>query len=382
MANRDPGQVRLSDDGTTLGRGLAYDPVMPGRSKWLDPARIAHGLRWRFDGLRARLGPPVPTKAPVAQGSSFQTTVLASYEVEDIVDLDPTRRMWAEFTLTSAERGWRAIELLGGPRGFRNKRVLDVGSAYGGFLVAAAHAGADDLVGIDVDPKLLDLARLLLADHEVKARLEIADITDATLPDRLGTFDIVFCNDVLEHVQDLDASADHLARLLKPKGRLFLEIPNGMALSYIESDGHYKLPGITLLDHAEAEQWFQAFYGDQYPYNTYFYAPVDYYLALFSRNLIPLRLLNTPSGDQESVNVLATKWGETQRRLLQLRDEFPDKPQELIVAIGKRAEEVGIRFGRLLATATESSTPEERSLAATVLRTTFGLESFLLEGQK
>ena len=324
----------------------------------------------------------MPTGPPVAQSHTFQTTVLASYAVDDIKKLDPTKQMWAEFTLTSAERGWRAIEMLGGPGGFRGKRVLDVGAAYGGFLVAASHAGAKELVGVDVDSKLLDLARLLLADHQVEAKLEVADITDSALPDRLGTFDIVFCNDVLEHVQDLDNTARHLARLLKPKGRLFLEIPNGMALRYIESDGHYKLPGITLLDHAEAEKWFRAFYLADYPYNTYFYAPVDYYLGLFSRNRLPLRLLNTPSADHESVTTLATQWDETHRRLKALAGEFPDKPQDLIVEIGRRADEVGIRFSRLLATATESPFPEERSLAATVLRTTFGLESFLLEGRK
>jgi len=360
---------------------LSYDPQMPGRSKWLDPARIAHGLRWRSEALRARLE-RVPTSAPVAQGHTFQTTVLASYAVEDIKELDPTKQMWAEFTLTSAERGWRAIEMLGGPRSFRGKRVLDVGSAYGGFLVAAAHAGAKELVGIDVDSKLLDLARLLLADHQVEAQLEVADITDATLTDRLGTFDIVFCNDVLEHVQDLDNTARHLAELLKPKGRLFLEIPNGMALRYIESDGHYKLPGITLLDHAEAEQWFRAFYLAQYPYNTYFYAPVDYYLGLFSRNRIPLRLLNTPTVDDESVTTLAAQWVETYRRLKGLAEEFPDKPQDLVAEIGRRADELDIRFSRLLATSTNSPFPEERSLAAMVLRSTFGLESFLLEGRK
>jgi 2-polyprenyl-3-methyl-5-hydroxy-6-metoxy-1,4-benzoquinol methylase len=320
--------------------------------------------------------------APVAQGNSFQTSVLATYEVEDIVDLDPTRRMWAEFTLTSAERGWRAIEMLGGPAGFRGKRVLDVGAAYGGFLVAASHAGANDLVGVDVDSRLLDLARLLLSDHKVEARLEIADLTDTTLPDRLGTFDIVFCNDVLEHVRDLETTAHNLTRLLRPRGRLFLEIPNGMALRYIESDGHYKLPGITLLDHAEAEQWFRSFYEDRYPYNTYFYAPLDYYVALFSRHGIPLRLLNSPSGDQESVEVLAQQWEAVHRHVKGLGDEFPDKPRDLIAEIGRRADDVGIRLGRLLHTATASPFPEEKSVAATVIRTTFGLESFLLEGLK
>jgi 2-polyprenyl-3-methyl-5-hydroxy-6-metoxy-1,4-benzoquinol methylase len=355
---------------------------MPGRSKWLDPARIAHGLRWRSEALRARLRPPAQSKAPIAQADSFQTTVLSSYGVEDIKELDPTKQMWAEFTLTSAERGWRAVEMLGGPGGFRGKRVLDVGAAYGGFLVAAAHAGAKELVGVDVDSKLLDLARLLLADHKVEARLEVADITDATLPDRLGTFDIVFCNDVLEHVRDLDSTARNLAGLLKPKGRLFLEIPNGMTIRYIESDGHYKLPGITLLDHSDAENWFRAFYLAEYPYNTFFYAPVDYYLALFSRIGITLRLLNAPIADKAAVALLAQSWESTRRRLQSLGDEFPDKPQHLIRDIVTRAAEVDTRFRRLWETATGSPIPEERDLAATVLQTTFGLEAFLLEGRK
>jgi hypothetical protein len=155
-----------------------------------------------------------------------------------------------------------------------------------------------------------------------------------------------------------------------------------MALRYIESDGHYKLPGITLLDHTEAERWFRAFFESDYPYNTYFYAPVDYYLALFSRNRLPLRLLNTPTADRESVDALANQWETTHGRLKGLGEEFSDKPQDLAAEIGRRAEDVNTRFRRLLATATASPIPEERSLAATVLRTTFGLESFLLEGRK
>ena len=290
--------------------------------------------------------------------------------------------MWAEFTLTSAERGWRAIELLGGARGFRGKRVLDVGAAYGGFLAAAAHAGATELVGIDVEPKLLDLATLLLADHDVTAELKVADIADETLPDLLGTFDIVFCNDVLEHVENLDGTARNLSRLLKPGGRLYLEIPNGFAINYIQSDGHYKLPGITLLDHTEAEQWFRAFYEDQYGYNTYFYASVDYYLGLFSRNGVALRLINTPAPDQELVASVAARWEATRLRLDGLGSEFPDKPQSITAEIKTRSAEVEVRFKRLLATATQSPVPQERDLAATVLLTTFGLDAFLLEGQK
>ena len=100
------------------------------------------------------------------------------------------------------------------------------------------------------------------------------------------------------------------------EGRLFLEIPNGMAINYIESDGHYKLPGITLLDHTDAERWFRAFYEDQYPYNTYFYAPVDYYLALFSRNGMPLQApQHTESPTRSQSPTLADQWAQDSPRL-------------------------------------------------------------------
>ena len=354
---------------------------MPGRSKWLDPARIAHGVKWRTEALLARRRPPEATNPPTPVTKTFETAVLASFGVTDIQELDPTNKMWAEFTLSSVQRGWQAVERMGGAKAFRGRRVLDVGCAYGGFLVAAGHAGAAELVGVDIDQKLLDLADLLVSDHRAAADLLIADVTDQEMPQRLGRFDVVFCNDVLEHVLELNGSARNLARLLKPGGRLFLEIPNGLAIQYIESDGHYKLPGITLLDHTDAKRWFRSFYEDQYPYRTFFYAPLDYYLALFSRHGMTLQLLNTPSPDPTAVSALAEKWAQILPRLQTLEREFPDKPSDLIEEIRNRSREADARFQRLLATATSSPIIEERSLADTVLRTTFDLDSFLLEGK-
>ena len=354
---------------------------MPGRSKWLDPARMAHGVKWRTADFLAKRRPAEPTSSPTPLTRSFDAAVLDSFGVKEITELDPTAKMWAEFTLTSVERGWRAVERLGGPRAFRGRRVLDVGCAYGGFLVAAGHAGARELVGVDIDQKLLDLAGLLLSDHQATAKLTIADLTDPELPERMGSFDVVFCNDVLEHVVELDEAARNLARLVKTGGRLFLEIPNGMAIRYIDSDGHYKLPGITLLDHTDAERWFRSFYEDKYPYRTSFYAPLDYYLALFSRQRMALRLLNASSPDSKAVSDLAESWAEILPRLLSLDREFPDKPPDLIEEIRERSREADTRIRRLITTATTSPIAEERSLADTVLSTTFGLESFLLEGR-
>ncbi|MBK5268939.1 MAG: class I SAM-dependent methyltransferase [Acidimicrobiia bacterium] len=355
---------------------------MPDRSKWLQPARIAHGLKWRTEAFLASRRHPDPQGPPLPSGNSFQVAVLESFGVADIDELDPTQRMWAEFTLTSVERGWHAIESMGGPKAFRGKRVLDVGSAYGGFLVAAGHAGARTMVGIDVDEKLLDLARLLFTDHGVSTNLEVADITDPQLTDRLGGFDLILCNDVLEHVVELDRAAQNLGRLLNPGGRLFLEIPNGLSINYISSDGHYKLPGITLLDHADAERWFRAFYESKYPYRTFFYAPLDYYLALFSRHGVALTMLNTPTPDPAAIAALDQSWSQTFDRLAGLNEEFPDKPVDLIDQIQRRSLEVDMRIRRLLGTATGSAIGEERMLAGAVLRSTFGTDAFLLEGRR
>lgn len=356
---------------------------MPGRSKWLDPARMARGIAWRFQALKAKAGPQSDdqlTRQPI--GDSFRNAVLQRFGVHEVDELDPTQRMWAEFRLSSVERGRSAVSLMGGPARFRGKRVLDVGCAYAGFLIAAAEAGAREVVGIDVDPELLDLAHLLLADHAVAARLEQADLIDPSLPKHIGQFDIVLCNDVLEHVKELEQAAMNLERLLIPGGRIFLEIPNGQAVQYIDSDGHYKLPGITLLDHKDAERWFRAFFQDSYPYRTYFYAPVEYYLALFSRVGIQVRVLNAPSTDRQAVTELARQWERTRQRLDHLSEEFPDKPADLINQIQSRANEITTRFGRLLTTAVSSAVPEERHVASSILLTTFGLDSFLLEGSK
>lgn len=363
---------------------MAVDTMhgMPGRSKWLDPGRIVHGVKWRTEALMAGMRPPPKPLVVEPAGNSFRMAVLDSFSVDGIDQLEPTQKMWAEFILTSVERGVNVVNLLGGPGGFKRKRVLDVGCAYGGFLVAADRAGAREIVGIDHEARLLDLARLLFADHGMEARLELADITDSTLPDRLGSFDIVLCNDVLEHVKDLEGTARNLVRLLNPRGRLFLEVPNGAAIRYIESDGHYKLPGITLLDHIEAERWFRSFYQDRYPYQTYFYASLDYYLSLFSRSGIHLRLLNAPVPDQDAVKGLARQWAQVRERIAGLTTEAEDKPQDLVEEIQARAGEMNVRFGRLHATATSSPLPDERDLASVMLRTTFGLDSFLLEGRK
>lgn len=349
------------------------------RNKWLDPRRIAHGVRWRVDRLRndRRLA-----KRPVLEptGNRFRTAVLAHYGVEGPDDLEPTRRMWADFTLGSVGRGVTAVEMMGGKEAFKGKRVLDVGCAQGGFVVAAARAGASRVVGIDVNPRVFETAPLLLADYEVQADLRRADLTDDSLPGALGRFDFILCNDVLEHVVDVEKAIANLDRLMAGGARLFLEIPNGRAIHYVRSDGHYKLPGITLLDFEDARRWHRAFFPEASAYDTYFYGRLDFYLAAFSRKGIALRMMQVPSSDDTTA--LEAELALLAEEMTGFREQHSDKPADLVGTIVERAAAYQTELRFQLDRYSSLTNPNERSLLATSLRCTYEIGNWVLLGHK
>ena len=349
------------------------------RSKWLNPKRIAHGIRWRwarFQQARHRPRPQVlePT------GDRFRASVLDHYGVRSIDELDPTRRMWADFTLSSPQRGADAVAMMGGPAAFRGKRVLDVGCAQGGFVVAAVKAGASEVVGIDNNPVVFETAPLLLSDYGVEADLRRADLTKRSLPEELGKFDLILCNDVLEHVPDVGAAIANLEQLMAVGARLFLEIPNGNAIQYVRSDGHYKIPGITLLDFEDARSWHRGFYPEAGPYDTYFYGTLDFYLAAFSRNGIALRLLHVTTGDD--VDTLRAELDLLTHEFAGFREKHSDKAPELVDKIVNRAADYQARLRAQLERLETLENSAERTILATSLRCTYEIGNWVLLGDR
>jgi SAM-dependent methyltransferase len=285
--------------------------------------------------------------------------------------------MWLDFTLSSVERGRVAVAAMGGPSVFSGRRVLDVGCAYGGFLVAAAEAGAAQVVGIDINPELLDLARLQLADHHINAELARDDVTSDGVAERRGTFDIVLCNDVIEHVVDPARCAANLSRLLRRGGKVFLEIPNGTAVDFMIRDGHYGLFGLTLLGRDQAEKWWRLHYHDIY--GVEHYASLAYYLRIFSRVGISLRLLSNVDDAESRLRELTDTFDRLEHELADL--ERPDAP-ELVAAIRKRGREEIERFRQLGSRMEDSTVPAERNILMEDLLTTYGLTFWTLEGVK
>lgn len=101
------------------------------------------------------------------------------------------------------------------------KRVLDAGcgAAYGAELINAA--GAAEVVAIDRSEAALELAKSAVTDG---VTLEHGDVE--SLPFGDGSFDIIACFDLIEHVDEPDRALDEFARVLRPDGLLLLSSPN------------------------------------------------------------------------------------------------------------------------------------------------------------
>jgi len=106
----------------------------------------------------------------------------------------------------------------------RGARVLDVGCG-GGILSEALAASGANVTGIDLAPRVLEVARLHLLEsgHTVDYR-EIS--VEALAEESPGTFDVITCMEMLEHVPDPASIIAACASLLKPGGRLFLSTLN------------------------------------------------------------------------------------------------------------------------------------------------------------
>ena len=106
----------------------------------------------------------------------------------------------------------------------KGARSLDVGCG-GGILSEALAAAGAQVTGIDLAPRVLDVARLHL--HETGLNVDYREIgVEALASGMPSAFDFITCMEMLEHVPDPGSVIATCATLLKPGGRLFLSTLN------------------------------------------------------------------------------------------------------------------------------------------------------------
>lgn len=115
--------------------------------------------------------------------------------------------------------------------GLEGKRVLDVGCG-GGILSESMAARGAIVTGIDMGEAPLAVARLHLLESGLEVdyqRIPVEMLAD----ERPGTYDIVTCMEMLEHVPDPSSVVQSCAELAKPGGNLFFSTINRNPKSYL-----------------------------------------------------------------------------------------------------------------------------------------------------
>ncbi len=135
-------------------------------------------------------------------------------EFKPLHEINPLRLNWID----------RHVSLTG-------KRVVDVGCG-GGILSESMAALGASVSGIDLSEKALGVARLHLyesgqnVDYHLISAEQFAD-------EHAGSFDVVTCMEMLEHVPDPGSTIAACAKLLKPGGHAFFSTLNRNCKSYL-----------------------------------------------------------------------------------------------------------------------------------------------------
>ncbi|MFN0159922.1 MAG: bifunctional 2-polyprenyl-6-hydroxyphenol methylase/3-demethylubiquinol 3-O-methyltransferase UbiG [Burkholderiales bacterium] len=113
----------------------------------------------------------------------------------------------------------------------KDRRVLDVGCG-GGILAESMAARGARVLGIDLAEKPLKVAMLHRLESGVKLDYEAIAAEDLALREP-GSFDVVTCMEMLEHVPDPASTVRACATLVKPGGQVFFSTINRNPKSYL-----------------------------------------------------------------------------------------------------------------------------------------------------
>ena len=100
----------------------------------------------------------------------------------------------------------------------KKHKVLEIGSSTGHFLYSIKDK-VGEAIGIELDHKYANFSR-----KHCNLKIFEEPIKDVKLPDNY--FDVIFMFQVFEHIQDPLDFLKHCKRILKPHGKIYLEVPN------------------------------------------------------------------------------------------------------------------------------------------------------------
>ncbi|MEJ0084925.1 MAG: class I SAM-dependent methyltransferase [Pseudomonadota bacterium] len=126
---------------------------------------------------------------------------------------------WFREVLSKAVADLRDLAGTDAPASF--DRMMDVGCGQGlAFALLQKHFAAREIIGVDIDPRMLALARVEARHAGVPVDVRACSVTKLDLPD--ASVDGVLCHQLIHHVANQQGALRELHRVLKPGGYLFL----------------------------------------------------------------------------------------------------------------------------------------------------------------
>lgn len=105
--------------------------------------------------------------------------------------------------------------------GSESKTILDVGCAQGTLALMLAERG-HHVTAVDLRPAFLDYAQSRYERGDI--RFLAANVLEDDIP---GSYDLIYANQIVEHLVYPDQLLRRLRTCLKPGGRLVMTTPNG-----------------------------------------------------------------------------------------------------------------------------------------------------------
>lgn len=105
------------------------------------------------------------------------------------------------------------------------EKILDAGCGEGFYTMIFHELWPNcQIYPFDYDKKIMSMAQRWFSKKEKNIFWQIGDLTKT--PYKTNFFDKIICTEVLEHIPDDKKATAELYRVLKPKGRLAITVPN------------------------------------------------------------------------------------------------------------------------------------------------------------
>lgn len=107
---------------------------------------------------------------------------------------------------------------------FSGKKCLDAGCGGGRGSIFMLQNGAEHVTAVDYSRLNIKTTKENVAKFGFEDKLEAENLNLANLPFEDETFDVVWCNGVLQHAEDPDAALQEITRVLKTGGQAWIYV--------------------------------------------------------------------------------------------------------------------------------------------------------------